>query len=156
MSGKESSKKRDDHNKDKQKSSDIQERDSEANEDISEEVSEALEEMPPKMRRHITMAMMQQTSTRGIIGHPLFEKFNEKHIDKFLDYSQRDDDNEFKYKSTNRWFYLLYSILGISLFVFLVIFLLPNDRELLIDIFKLIIVFGGGLGSGYGLKSLRR
>ncbi|MBD3384033.1 hypothetical protein GF407_03820 [candidate division KSB1 bacterium] len=124
------------------------------NHEIQEDIAEALDDMPPKMRRSITMAMMQ-TSTRDNIGHPLFEKFTEEHIDKFLDYTQKDDENEYKYKSSNRLFYLIYAILIIALFIFLIAFLLPHDKDLLNDIFKLIVAFLGGLGSGYGLKSRR-
>ena len=123
--------------------------------ELPEEIAEVLEDMSPKVRREITMAMTQM-STRGGLGHPLFEKFTEKHIDKFLDYSQRDDDNEYKLKSSNRWFYLIYSALGISVFIFLIIYLLPQNKDFLLDIFKLFVAFVGGLGSGFGLKSLRK
>jgi hypothetical protein len=120
-----------------------------------EEIGEALNELPPQVRR-VAMTMMQQTSMRGGVAHPLFDKFTEKHIDKFLDYSQKDDDNAFKLKSTNRWFYLLYTIIGMGFFVFLIIYLLPQEKELLVDILRLVVAFAGGLGSGYGLKSLRK
>jgi hypothetical protein len=123
--------------------------------DLPEEIAEVLEDMSPKVRRSITMAMTQM-STRGSAAHPLFEKFTEEHITKFLDYSQKDDDNEFKYKSSNRWFYFLYSILGVGLFIFLITYLLPQNKELLLDIFKLFVAFIGGLGIGYGLKILRK
>lgn len=123
--------------------------------ELPEEFAEALQDMPPRMRRSITMEMMQ-TSLRGSFSHPLVEKLTEEHIDKFLDNSQKDNDNEYKYKSSNRWFYLMYSALGIALFVFLIIFLLPQNEDLLLDIFKLLVAFIGGLGSGYGLKSLRK
>jgi hypothetical protein len=122
---------------------------------LPEDVVDVLEDMPPRIRRSITMAMTQ-TSARGASGHPLFEKFTEEHITKFLEYSHQDESNEFKYKSTNRWFYLVYSIIAIDLFVFLIIFLIPQNKDLLIDLFKIFVAFIGGLGSGYGLKSMRK
>lgn len=48
-----------------------------------EEIGEALNELPPQVRR-VAMTMMQQTSMRGGVAHPLFDKFTEKHIDKFF------------------------------------------------------------------------
>lgn len=85
--------------------------------------------------------------------HPLFEKFNDRHIDKFLDGIQRDDDNAHRLQSTNRYFHLLYTALFLAAFVFLVIYLTPSNKDLLIDFMKLVVVFAGGLGSGFGLKS---
>ncbi|MDX9695973.1 MAG: hypothetical protein RBT49_09300 [Bacteroidales bacterium] len=117
------------------------------------EVEEIISEMPPEVRRTFKMAMMQSSSL-GRFSHPIFDKFNEKHIDKFLDYTQKDDDNLYKLKSSNRWFYLLYTLLGLGFFIFLITFLLPIDREIFIEILKLTVAFAGGVGSGYGIKSL--
>ncbi len=124
--------------------------------DFPDVLSEIFEDMPQDKKNSISMSLMQ-TSLRGSgIGHPLFEKFTKEHIDKFLDYTQRDDENDYKLKSSNRWFVLVYTILGISVFLFLIIFLLPRNNELLLDIIKIFIAFVGGLGSGFGLKSLKK
>jgi len=108
--------------------------------------------MPPDIQKSVTMGMMR-TSLSSKIGHPLFDKFTTEHIDKFLDSSQRDDDNIYKYKSSNRWFILGYSLIGTALFIFLIVFLLPQNKDLLLDIFKLLVAFAGGFGSGYGIKA---
>jgi hypothetical protein len=34
--------------------------------------------------------------------HPLYSKFSSAHIDKFLDYSHKDDENTYKLQSSNR------------------------------------------------------
>jgi hypothetical protein len=115
------------------------------------DIPDFLEDAPPQMRR-VMMGLMQ-ASVGGRLSHPVFEKFNEEHIHKYLDYIQRDDDNEFKLKTSSRWFSLAYVIFGLSVFVFLVVFLLPNEKALLVDIFKILAAFLGGLGSGYGLKA---
>ncbi|MCX5905320.1 MAG: hypothetical protein NTV89_18040 [Proteobacteria bacterium] len=117
------------------------------------EVKEFVKTMPPQVRKSFEMAMMQTFSSRGPGFHPIFDKFNEKHIDKFLDYSHSDDDNEFKLKSSNRYFYFGYSLLCMGIFTFLVVYLLPNNKDLLLELFKLIVIFGGGFGSGFGVKS---
>jgi hypothetical protein len=107
--------------------------------------------IPQEIKKQIMM--MRASSITGTRQHPLFDKFTENHIDKYLDYIQRDDDNEFKFRSSNRWFYLFYVILGIGFFSFLVIYLLPKDKSLLEEILKLIVAYAGGVGSGYGIKS---
>lgn len=112
------------------------------------------DEMPKEVQQTIRM-MMSASSMGGPRQHPLFEKFTEEHVHKYLDYIQKDDDNEFILRRSNRWFYVLYTVLGLGFFVFLVIYLLPNDKALLDEILKLLVTFAGGLGSGYGLKVFR-
>ncbi|MFH1154369.1 MAG: hypothetical protein V1793_11180 [Pseudomonadota bacterium] len=113
------------------------------------------DDMPQEVKRTIQMAMMSSSSMGGPRHHPLFEKFTEEHVHKYLDYIQKDDDNEFSLRSSNRWFYLFYTTLGVCFFLFLVIYLLPNNKVFLDEILKLFVTFAGGLGSGYGLKVLK-
>ena len=87
--------------------------------------------------------------------HPLFDKFNDGHIDKFLDYTQKDDDNAYNYQKSNRWFTLAYVALGAGLFIFLMVYLFPKDKTLLDQIIKMGVAFAGGFGSGYGIKSYK-
>jgi len=117
---------------------------------IPEEIRGVMESLPNPARRSI-MSFFQGRIPSD--GHPLYDKFTSEHIDKWLDYVQKDDDNEYKLLSTNRFFYLFYFVFGIAAFFVLVFVLLPNDKELLQDILKIIVVFAGGFGSGYGLKS---
>lgn len=93
------------------------------------------------------------TSSSGPGFHPLFEKFNDEHIHKFLDGLQKDDDHEYKLRHTNRIFHLCYTILGLIAFGLLFSWLLPNNKDLLVDILRIVIIFAGGLGAGFGLKS---
>lgn len=112
------------------------------------------EDMPPEVKRVVSMAMTQASFPGGDSRtYPLFDKFTEEHVHKYLDYIQRDDDFEHKLKGSNRWFHLGYTVLGVVFFGFLIVYLLPKDKALLNDILKLLIVFTGCVGSGYGLKS---
>jgi hypothetical protein len=43
--------------------------------------------------------------------------------------------------------------LALAFLLFLIVFLLPKDKDFLTKIVELLIVFGGGFGVGYGLKS---
>lgn len=109
---------------------------------------------PPEIRR--TVRMMMSASTDHVrSGHPLFEKFTDEHVHKYLDYIQKDDDNAFELQRSNRWFHLSYVVLGIGLFLFLMIYLVPKDKALFDQIFKMLVAFAGGFGSGYGVKTFR-
>ena len=89
----------------------------------------------------------------GPMPNPLTEKLTEKHIDKILDISAKDDERSFADSAHSRWFTLVYVILGIALFVFLTIFLVGADKELYKEAVKLFAVFLGGFGGGFGVKS---
>jgi len=82
-----------------------------------------------------------------------FEKFTPEQIDKLLDNGQRELDNRYRLQGTNRWFNLVYVMLSLGVLFFLIVFFLPKDKDFLVDFLTLLIVFTGGLGSGYGLKS---
>lgn len=138
-----------------QSDDDIESAEASEEEKEAREVAELVREMPKPVRRKFEMSMMQMFSgSAGPVSHPLFEKFTEGHIDKFLDYSQKDDQNKFYFHSSNRWFRLVYVIIAVTVFLFIVIFF-ANDQQTLKEILKLLVTFGGGVGSGYGLRSLR-
>lgn len=109
----------------------------------------------PKEVQQTIMAMSSSQQMGGTRSHPLFDKFTDDHVHKYLDYIQKDDDNEFGIRRSNRWFYLLYAILGIGLFLFLVVYLLPKDKIVFDQIIKMFVAFAGGFGGGYGLKAYR-
>ncbi len=93
-------------------------------------------------------------SVSGRMGYQsALERFTDQHIDKFLDYCQEDDRHAYQIERTNRWFRLVYVVIGLSLFIFLVLYLIPTDKALLLDIIKMTVAFLGGLGSGFGLKT---
>ena len=95
------------------------------------------------------MVQSQARSPRN----PLFEKFTEAHIDKYLDYVQRDDDNEYNLRKTNRWFYLGFVIIALVALGAAIVYLLPRDKGFLASVIQILIVLTGGIGAGYGLKS---
>lgn len=124
--------------------------------EAAEILSSLPENMPAEVKKQVVSMMMgfNQTSiARSSPRHPLFEKFSDEHVHKYLDYIQRDDDHAHELRSTNRWFHLAYVIIGVVFFSFLIVYLLPIDKALLNDILKLLFTFAGGVGSGYGIKS---
>jgi hypothetical protein len=110
------------------------------------------EQMPPEVRKSFQAFMAMSTRYSGPRPNPLIEKFTEAHVDKYLDYAQRDEDNEYHLRKTNRWFYLLYAVLVLAIFIAAVVYLLPRDKELLEQLIDLIVILGGGIGAGYGLS----
>ena len=89
----------------------------------------------------------------GRAFHPVFDKFEPEHVDKFLDHSHEEDIERLRIQGQSRWFNLIYVLLGLTSLGWLIWVLLPNDKDLLAEILKLAIAFAGGVGSGYGLKS---
>lgn len=109
---------------------------------------------PKEIQRTVRM-MMSASSGHVRSGHPLFEKFTDDHVHKYLDYIQKDDDNAFALQRSNRWFHLAYVLIGIGLFVFLMVYLVPKDKAMFDQIFKMLVAFAGGFGGGYGVKTFR-
>lgn len=115
---------------------------------------EVYEGLPEEVKNVMEIGMSMQRYS-GQLPSPIASKINEKHIDKILDLAKDDSQNEFKNKKANRRYTLFYILIFVALFAFLTVFLLPETKEVYIDILKILVVFAGGLGSGYGLKTLK-
>lgn len=113
--------------------------------------AELLKKLPPEARKVVEIGMSMHRF--GPMLNPLTEKITEKHIDKILDISAKDDERSFVDAALSRWFTLAYVILFLGLFVFLTIFLVGADKELYKEAVKLFAVFLGGFGGGFGVKS---
>jgi hypothetical protein len=118
------------------------------------EIEEFLKTASPQVRKAITqMGKFSLTRTMESQVHPLIHRFSSQHIDKFLDYSHQADENSYELARSIRWFHLAYVLGALSFLVFLVAFLARDNVGLLSDILKLLVVFAGGFGSGFGLKT---
>lgn len=91
--------------------------------------------------------------TSGPAHHPIFEKFESEHVTQFLSQAHETDQEERDVRRSNRWFHLGYTILGLGVFVFLTVLLLPKQSELYTEIMKTVCIFAGGVAGGYGLKA---
>jgi len=92
------------------------------------DVIEELEQLPEPVKRQVSLVM--QSVFRGPMHNPIADKLNESHLDKLLDNSAREDSNQYKYYSTNRWFTLAYVLISVFLFVFILIHF-SGDRDVL-------------------------
>lgn len=116
-----------------------------------EEDEDAAMPSPPTMVRE--MMAMFGFGRGGRIYHPVFDKFEAGHIDKFLEHSHVEDMERLRIRKYGRWFALIYVVLALFTFGWLVSVLLPGNRDLLAEILKMGVAFAGGVGGGYGLKS---
>ena len=69
--------------------------------------------------------------------------------------AEKDNEREYSDSKSSRNYTLIYILIFVSLFVFLTIFLVKDNRDLFIEILKVVAIFAGGFGSGYGIKSYR-
>lgn len=104
-------------------------------------------DIQPETARKVRSFLQMTSGTRSAMSM-LFEKFTPQHIDKYLDYIQRDDDKENDRKSSDRWFQMAYIIIGVISFFVLVIYLQSRDKDLLLQLLTVLIAFGGGFGFG--------
>ena len=122
--------------------------------EVPPEVREFLKGAPPEVRQ-VAMSMMTRTSMGGSLPHPLFDKFTPQHIDKLLDLNEEDNKRNFNFASRGRWFQLSYVFFALSFVIFLIVYLLPNNKDILNDLLKVLVGLAGGFGLGYGYKSMK-
>lgn len=97
-------------------------------------------------------AMFTSIGSSGPMHHPIFGKFESEHVTMFLEHAHKSDESASKYRSSNRWFRLGYVGIVVVFFVFLTVFLLPDQSVVYFDILKGLALFLGGAGGGYGLR----
>jgi len=84
----------------------------------------------------------------GVSHHPIFDKFEPQHVTQFL-------ANTHKNQSADRWFRLIYTLIGVGLFGCLSWLLLPEWADIYFDILMYAGIFTAGGAGGYGLRSWR-
>lgn len=113
-----------------------------------------LRKLPPEAQRMVHMFMSRERYM-GPLPNPVADKINEKHIDTILQLSEKDSERNFKGSIHQKYFVAFIIVIFVALFVFLTIWLSQTNKELYMDILKIVIGFLGGLGSGYGIKAYR-
>lgn len=93
-----------------------------------------------------------QGTPRGV---SLFDKMEPEHVTQYLEGVQEDErlahEREMA-RQRERKYYFTAIIIALGALIF---FLLPNDKDLLEDILKIVVSFAGGVGTGIGIKSKR-
>ena len=118
-----------------------------------EKFPEELENLPPEIKREITAFLSMQRFSGSVSPlSPIREKINEQHISKILEIAEKDDERAFVDTQSARRYGFFTFIVAILFLVFLTVFLVNKDVAVYQDIIKLLIIFGGGFGSGFGFK----
>lgn len=87
--------------------------------------------------------------------HPIFDKFGPEHVSQFLKNSHERDTATRRQLSTDRNYTLAYFVVIVGIFIFLAVFLLPDNREIFVEILKAVGIFIAGGFGGYGLHAYR-
>jgi hypothetical protein len=77
---------------------------------------------------------------------------NETHVTKILELAEKDDERAFADAQASKKYILGYVLIFSVLFIFATVFLVGQNTELYKEMLKLLAMFLGGLGSGFGLK----
>jgi len=105
----------------------------------------------PSQVRGFLMQMTHRSG--GPFPHPLFEKFKSEHVGQFLEITREENMREYSLASRAQVFRLVFAALIVAFLVFLVLFLAPSNKDILTDILKILAVFAGGFGAGFGTRS---
>lgn len=117
-----------------------------------EKVPDRLEELDPGLKKVIEASVSMQRISSSSLVSPVYEKINEKHIDKILEISEKDDERAFADSQSARKYSLINLVIVLVFFGGLTVFLVNKDVAVYQEILKIIIIFGGGFGSGFGFK----
>ncbi|MBW4673276.1 MAG: hypothetical protein KME52_04425 [Desmonostoc geniculatum HA4340-LM1] len=83
---------------------------------------------------------------------PILNKINQQHITKILESVEKDSERAYLDTQEARKYNLAAIFIFVGVFVFLTVFLVNKDVAVYQDILKILIIFGGGFGSGLGFK----
>ncbi|MBH8573269.1 hypothetical protein I8752_09610 [Nostocaceae cyanobacterium CENA369] len=117
-----------------------------------EKLSEELEELPPQLKRFVQATLSMQRISSSSLVSPIQEKINEQHISRILDIVEKDDERAFADTESARKYTIFTIIIFLVFFGSLTIFLVNKDIAVYQEILRIIIIFGGGFGSGFGYK----
>ena len=118
-----------------------------------EKLPDELEELlPPQLRKVVQASLSMQRFSSSSLVSPISEKINEQHITQILDIVEKDDERAFADTQSARRYFLITLIIVLVFFGGLTVFLVNKDVAVYQELLKIIIIFGGGFGSGFGYK----
>lgn len=116
------------------------------------DAAEVLEKVPERIFKQFFGAVFKS----GTSIHPVFERFDAEHVHKWLDYSNKDDERNFELTKSARQYQLVYVLVALLFLSVMTWFLLPQNKDLLQDIIKILVGFAGGFGFGYGIRAAKQ
>ena len=120
---------------------------------LPEEITEIVKSLPPEQGRTIKRSFeFMMSATNMPSYYPLLKKLSGEHIDKIIEYSEKDDERSFRFALFSKWHTLIFTILGMGIFIFLTLFLAKDASNIYMDILKVAFGFLGGFGVGSFFK----
>ena len=118
-----------------------------------EKLPDELEELlPPQLRKVVQASLSMQRFSSSSLVSPISEKINEQHITQILNIVEKDDERVFADTQSARRYFFITLIVVLVFFGGLTVFLVNKDVAIYQELLKIIIIFGGGFGSGFGYK----
>ena len=117
---------------------------------LPEEITEIVDKLPSTKKGKIIKESLEfmMGSINMPSYHPLIKKISGEHIDKIIEYSEKDDERSFRFALFSKWHTLILAILGMGIFIFLTVFLAKDSSNIYMDIIKVGFGFLGGFGIG--------
>ena len=112
--------------------------------------------IPNKMKRAVGLAFSMES--RREVSSPFIDlsgKIQPSHITQFLQNDAAQDERAFQDSQISKKYTFGYVIVFCLLFVFITVFLVDRDVSVYTDLLRILIIFGGGFGSGIGYKTLK-
>ena len=106
------------------------------------------------IKKVVEMGMSVQRFS-GSLPNPILSKLDKEHITKILEQGEKEEENLYKDKQSTKKYNLIYFILILLLIVFLVIYLANENKDLLLEIIKYVVIVAGSFGGGYGYKAYK-
>jgi hypothetical protein len=118
--------------------------------------AEVLEKLPPEERRLVESAF-QAAIYSGPFPNPIAQKLTPEHITQIIDATARDSQAEYDDRKHARPFlYGLLAFVSLLAAIVIIVLALEDKTDTLNEVIKLIAVFAGGAGSGFGFAEYRR
>ncbi len=118
--------------------------------------AEALEHLPPSQREPVEQFMGTAMSMSMGMSHPIASKVTPEHITDIIASSNREIDHEYSDRRHSRITLVLFGgFLIVALVIRIISLAFLGMKDLLIEIFKYLGPFIGGLGGGYGFYAFR-
>ncbi len=109
---------------------------------------------PDDVKRGIT-SYFGMLSRFGPMPSPLEEKLTNEHVTSIIESTREDTKRGYQERREGRIVMVSLVIGGVIFFGWLVVNLGQSNPDLLLEVVKGVVLFGGGLAGGYGLRSTR-
>lgn len=122
---------------------------------------EMIENAPPEIKnvlsRFFSMSISHQESSAlpSKFLDAIGEKVTDSHITEIISNADKSDSRGFLHSLITKVSFFFLILCGLGVFIWITLFLAKDDKESYFEILKMLAIFGGGFGIGYGYKSYK-